>query len=162
MDKPIYLGFAIKKLSSLLMYETYYDKLQPYFGEKTIQLHYLDTDTFVLNKSTSVIIKDLQKLEDFFDIFNLNESYELYGDKNEKFFGELKKTPLNVLIDDIIRSGSKAYLLKCGSDNRNELKGFSKSQSKDFKFEEIYNCLFGAEYQKECDKYIIQSINRET
>ena len=30
MDKPIYLGFAILKLSKLHMYETYYDTLQPY------------------------------------------------------------------------------------------------------------------------------------
>ena len=32
MDKPIYLGFSVLELSKLLMYETYYDKLQPYFG----------------------------------------------------------------------------------------------------------------------------------
>ena len=36
MDKPVYLGFAVLELSKLLRYETYYDKLQPYFGEKTI------------------------------------------------------------------------------------------------------------------------------
>ena len=33
MDKPIYLGFSVLELSKLLMYETYYDKLQPYFGQ---------------------------------------------------------------------------------------------------------------------------------
>ena len=33
MDKPIYLGFAILELSKLHMYETYYDTLQPYFGQ---------------------------------------------------------------------------------------------------------------------------------
>ena len=31
MDKPIYLGFSVLELSKLLIYETYYDKLQPYF-----------------------------------------------------------------------------------------------------------------------------------
>ena len=34
MDKPIYLGFSVLELSILLKYETYYEKLQPYFGEK--------------------------------------------------------------------------------------------------------------------------------
>ena len=34
MDKPIYLGFAVLKLSKFLMYETFYDKLQPIFGRK--------------------------------------------------------------------------------------------------------------------------------
>ena len=36
MDEAFYLGFAILELSKLWMYETYYDKLQPYFGEKNI------------------------------------------------------------------------------------------------------------------------------
>ena len=41
MDKPIYLGFAVLELSKLLMNETYYEKLQPSFGEKkqTITLY---------------------------------------------------------------------------------------------------------------------------
>ena len=34
MDKPIYLGFAMLKMSKFLMYGTYYDKVRPMFGEK--------------------------------------------------------------------------------------------------------------------------------
>ena len=34
MDKPIYLGFSMLESSELLMYETYYDTLQPYFKQK--------------------------------------------------------------------------------------------------------------------------------
>ena len=34
--KPIYLGFSVLVLSKLLMFESHYDKLQPYFGEKDI------------------------------------------------------------------------------------------------------------------------------
>ena len=40
-------------------------------------------------------------------------------------------------------------------------KRISKSQSKHIKFEKYYNCLFGGEYQKECDNYIIRSLNHE-
>ena len=58
MDKPIYLGFAVLELSKLLMYETYYDKLQPYFGQENIHLHYMDTDSFILSVYTKDIIKD--------------------------------------------------------------------------------------------------------
>ena len=39
MDKAIYVGFAILELSKLHMYETYYDTLQPYFGQENLQLH---------------------------------------------------------------------------------------------------------------------------
>ena len=53
------------------------------------------------------------------------------------------------------------YSFKYGNDNKNKLKGISKSQSKHIKFEEYYNCLFGRNYQKECDNYILRSINQE-
>ena len=62
MDKPIYLGFTVLELSKLLMYETYYDILQPYFGQKNIQLQYMDTDSFVLSVNTKDIIKELKNL----------------------------------------------------------------------------------------------------
>ena len=44
------------------MYETYYDKLQPYFRQENIQFHYMDTDSFVLSVNTKDIIKDLKNL----------------------------------------------------------------------------------------------------
>ena len=52
MDKSIYLGFTVLELSKLHMYETYYVILQPYFGQKIIQSHYIDTDAFVLSLKT--------------------------------------------------------------------------------------------------------------
>ena len=42
-----------------------------------------------------------------------------------------------------------------------ELKGISKSQSKHIKFEESKKCLYGEEYQRECDVYILHSNNHE-
>ena len=36
MKKPIYLGQAVLDLCQLLMYETLYDKLTPFFGETNI------------------------------------------------------------------------------------------------------------------------------
>ena len=46
LDKPIYLRFSVLELSKLLLYETYYDILQPHFGQENIHLHYVDTDAF--------------------------------------------------------------------------------------------------------------------
>ena len=53
------------------------------------------------------------------------------------------------------------YAIKCGDDSKNRLKSISKSYSKTIKFEEYYNCLFDGEYQQQCDKNIIRSINHE-
>ena len=48
-----------------------------------------------------------------------------------------------------------------GKDSKNKLRGISKSQSKNIKFEEYKKCLDGEEYQKECNNYILRSINHQ-
>ena len=72
MDKPTYLGFAILQLSKLHMYETYYDTLQPYFGQENLQLLYMDCDSFILSMKSENIIKDFKNLEDKFDFSNID------------------------------------------------------------------------------------------
>ena len=47
MHESVFLGFAILELSKLLMSETYYDTLPPYFGRENLQLLYRDTDSLV-------------------------------------------------------------------------------------------------------------------
>ena len=164
MDKAIYVGFTILELSKLHMYETYYDTLQPYFGQENLQLHYLDTDGMILSMKTKDIIKDLKKLENIFDFSNLDENHELFSNKNKKVIGKFKiETPKNIWIDEFVCLRSKAYSFKCkdNKEDKNKIKGISKSQSKHIKFEEYYNCLFGKEYQRECNNYILRSINHE-
>ena len=164
MDKAIYVGFAILELSKLHMYETYYDTLQPYFGQENLQLHYIDTDGMILSMKTKDIIKDLKNLENIFDFSNLDENHELFSNRNKKVIGKFKiETPKNIWIDEFVCLRSKAYSFKCKDsfESKNKIKGISKSQSKHNKFEENYNCLFGGEYQKECDNYIIRSLNHE-
>ena len=164
MDKPIYLGFSVLELSKLHMYETYYEKLRPYFGEKHIQLHYMDTDSFVLSVNTKNIIQDLHNLKKYFDFSNLKEDHELFSNINKKVLGKFKiETPKNIFIDEFIGLRSKAYSFKCNNnnENKNKLKGICKSQTKNIKFEEYYNCLFGNEYKKECDHFVIRALNHE-
>ena len=84
MYRPIYLGFAVLKLSKLHMYEINYDKLQPYFGQENIQLHYIDTDALVLSVNTKDIMKDLKSLEDVFYISFLDENHEIFSNKTPK------------------------------------------------------------------------------
>ena len=164
MDKAIYVGFSILELSKLHMYETYYDTLQPDFGQENLQLHYNDTDGMILSMKTKDIIKDLKNLEDIFDFSNLDKNHELFNGRNKKVIGKFKiETPKNIWIDEFVCLRSKAYSIKCKNEdeNKNKIKGISKSQSKHIKFEEYYNCLFGGEYQRECNNYIIRSNNHE-
>ena len=63
------------------MYQTDYDKFQPHFGERNIQLHYLDTEGFILSISTKDINKDFKNLNDLLDMSNLNRNHELFSNK---------------------------------------------------------------------------------
>ena len=56
---------------------------------------------------------------------------------------------------------SKCCAFKCGDDSKNKLKGISKSCSKNINFDDYKKCLDDEEYQKECDNYIIRSLNHE-
>ena len=84
MDKPINLSFSVLELSKLLMYETYYDTFQPYFGEENNQSHYGDTDAMVLSIKTKDIFEVLYNLRDLFDFSNLNKENKLFSEDNEK------------------------------------------------------------------------------
>ena len=164
LDKPTYLGFAILELSKLHMYETYYDSLQPCFGQENIQLHYMDCDSFILSIKSENIIKDLKNLEDIFDFSKIDENHELYSERNEKVLGKFKiETPKNVFIDEYIALRSKMYAFKCKDkeEDKNKLKGISKNQSKNFKFEEYKKCLNGEKFKNECVIYILKSSNHD-
>ena len=155
MDKPIYLGLSVLELNKLLLYETYYDKLQPYFRQENLHLQYMDTDSFVLSVNTKDIIKDLKNLEAIFHFSNLDENQELFSNKNKNVIGKYKiETRIKFWIDEFFCLRSKMYAFKCGDDSKSKLKGISKSQSKIIKFEEYKKRLDGEEYQRECKNYL--------
>ena len=88
-DKPIYLGFSVLELSKLLMYEFYYHKLQPYYSS-SVNLHYMDTDSFILSIITGDLINDLEYFKDDFHSSELDENHELYDTINNKIIGKMK------------------------------------------------------------------------
>ena len=49
------------------------------------------------------------------------------------------------------------HSFKCGDDNKNNLRGVSKSHSKHIQFEEYKNCLDGKKYQEDGENYILRS-----
>ena len=161
--KATNVGFAILELSELHMYETYYDTLQPYFGQENLQLHYVDTDGMILSMKTKNIIKDLRNLEDIFNFSNLDEKHELFSEK-KKVIGKFEiETPKNIWLDEFVCLRTNVYSFKCKDniESKNKIKGISKSQSKHNKLEEYKKCLDREEYQRECKKSLLHSINHE-
>ena len=89
--KPIYVGFSILDLSKLLMYDWYYDKMQLYFGVDNLELHCLDTDSFIFSfKPIKSLIEDSKHFKDDFDFSDLDPSHELYSKDNKTVIGKMK------------------------------------------------------------------------
>ena len=143
------------------MYETYYDKIQPYFSRENLQLPYMDTVSFILSVNTKDNIKDSKYREDLFDFNNLNESQEISSNKKKKVIGKFKiESPKNISIDKFVCLRSKMYSFDCGDDKK-KLKGIFKSQTTHINFGEYKKCLDGENYRKECIICILRSLNQE-
>ena len=62
-DSPVYVGVTILELSKLHMYDVFYNILQP--SLKDLQLHYMDTDSFVLSFSEGNVDNEHMDLSNF-------------------------------------------------------------------------------------------------
>ena len=92
MNKPIYLGQVILDISKTLMYEFWYDYLQPKYGDK-VKLCYMDTHSFVIHIETEDFYKDVANdVNKWFDTstYNKNNYRPLPIGINKKVIGKFK------------------------------------------------------------------------
>ena len=87
--------------------------MQPYFQEDELELHYLDTDSFIFSfKPIKSLIEDLKHFKDDFDFSDLDPSHELYSEINKKVNGKMKlETAPELDLDEGVILGSKSYSL---------------------------------------------------
>ena len=58
MNKPVYLSQAILNISKTLMYNIWYDYINPKYADNA-RLCYTDTDSFIINIKTKDFYKDI-------------------------------------------------------------------------------------------------------
>ena len=115
----------------------------------------------ILSMNTKDIMNDLKNLEDIFDFSSLDETHELFGNKKTKRIWNFKiETPKNIWIVEFVCLRSKAYSFKCNDnkENKNKKKVFLDLNQKILNLKNI-TIVFGGECQKDCDNYIIRSLN---
>ena len=82
--------------------------------------------------------------------------------KNKRNIAKFKiETPENIWIDKFVCLRSIMFSFKFGDHSKNKLKGISQPHSKNIKIDDYKKCLDGEVNQKECDNYIIRSMNHE-
>ena len=166
--KPIYVGFSVLELSKLLMYEWYYDKMQPYFGEDNLELHYLDTDSFIFSiKPIKNLIEDLKYFKEDFDFSDLDPSHELYSTDNKKAIGKLKlETSPELDLDEAVFLRSKSYSL-ISEQNRSQYKHKGVQDHNKYTLEGYKYCLenieikYGVNYSFRSNKHEITLVKQK-
>ena len=58
MNKPVYLGLSILKISKTLMYEFWYDYIKPKY-QTYAKLCYMDTDSFIIYIKMEDVYEDI-------------------------------------------------------------------------------------------------------
>ena len=128
MNKPVYLGRSILELSKILMYEFWYDYVNPKYGKKA-KLYFMDTDSFIVNIKTDDIYKDIaEDVETRFDTLNYelefirNHSIERPLPKgiNKKVIGLMKdELGRKIMIKFLgLRAKTYSYLIDDGSEDK--------------------------------------------
>ena len=58
MNKPVYLGMPILNISKILVYEFWYDYINPKY-QNNAKLYYMVTDSFIIHVKTEDFYKDI-------------------------------------------------------------------------------------------------------
>ena len=166
--KPIYVGFSVLELSKHLMYEWYYDKMQPYFGEDSLELHYLDTDSFIFSfKPIKSLIEDLKYFKEDFDFSDLDPSHELYSKDNKKVVVKMKlETSPELDLDEAVFLSSKPYSLNIKQDS-SHCKHKGVQDHNKYTLEDYKYCLenneikYGVNYSFRSNKHEITMVKQK-
>ena len=99
-DSPVYVGVTILELSKLHMYDVFYKILQP--SLKNLQLHYMDTDSFVLSFTEGNVDNE------HMDLSNLEPPIKT----NNKVPGKIKHEMGSKIIEEFVALTPKTYSFK--------------------------------------------------
>ena len=111
MTKPLYLGMSILDISKILMYEFWYDYINPKYGDKA-KLCYTDTDSFIIHIITEDFFEDISNdVEKWFDTSNYdkNDIRPLPIGKNKKIPDIFKDELGGKIITEVIAIRPKTY-----------------------------------------------------
>ena len=152
------------------MYEWYYDKMQPFFGEDNLELQFLHTDSLIFSfKPIKSLIEDLKHFKKDFDFSDLDPSHELYSETNKKVIGKMKlETALELDLEEAVFLRSKSYSLNIKQNSshcKHKHKGVqdhSKYTLEDYKY-----CLqnneikYGVNYSFRSNKHEITMVKQK-
>jgi hypothetical protein len=120
LDKPIYAGFAILELSTVLMYDFHYNVIVNKYGGNA-RLLFTDTYSLTYIIFTDDLYKDLVPLRDtVFDTSDYPPDHILHSKVNCKVLGKMKDECAGKPAIEFVGLRSKMYSLLLDKDETNE------------------------------------------
>ena len=142
LNKPIYVGFCILKLSKLLMYKLHYDYVLNTFDAKLL---FTDTDSSVYEIKYKDVYEQCFKDEELFDFSGYSKNSIYYGSSNKKVSGKMKDEFNGIKINAFVGLKSKIYSLICINNKEvNKAKGVNKK----LRHKEYFDVLFNKKFVK--------------
>ena len=131
--KPLYLGMTILDISKTLMYQFWYDYINPKYGDRA-KICYADTDSFIIYIKTEDLFEDISNdVKRWFDTSNYDEKNKraLPIGKNKKVLGLFKDELGGKIITEVVtlRAKTYAYLID-GYDGDDDYKKNKKINKK--------------------------------
>ena len=150
MNKTVYLALSVLDLSKNVLYEFWYDYVNPKHGENA-KLCYMDTDSFIVHVKLDDIYKDIaEDAETGFDTSNIEIDRSLSKGKNKNLIGLTKDELGGQIMKEFVRLRAKTYsYLKDSNDEDKKTKRTKKCVIKrKLKFQDYKNCLEAAQMER--------------
>ena len=127
INRPVHTGMCVLELSKTLMYNFYYNHVEPKYGSN-YQLLYTDTDLLLLDIKTEDIYKDMGENLDYYDTSDFPKDHPLHSQINKKVLGKMKDEFRGALISEAVCLRSKMYsILLENGQNTKKAKGTTKA-----------------------------------
>ena len=149
MNKPVYLGISILALSKILIFEFWYDYVNPKYTEK-LKLCYMGTDSFIVYIKIDDIYKNIaEDIETRFDTSNYELDRPLLKGKIKKVIELMKEELGGKIMTIFVRLIVKAYSYLIDNSSEDKKAKCTKKCviKRKPKFQDYKNCLEAAQIE---------------
>ena len=120
LNKPVYIGMCILKLSKVLMYEFDYDYIKNKYDNNS-RLLFRDTDSLMYEIKNEDVYEDFSNNKEMFDLSNYSTKSKFYDNSNKLVIGNMKDETAGVEIEEFAGLNPKmySYLVDDNSEHKN-------------------------------------------
>ena len=154
LNKPIYVGSCILKLSKLLMHKFHYDYVCNKFNARLL---FTDTDSLVYEINGDNVYEQCFKDNKLFDFSGYSKDSVYYDSSNKKVLGKIKDEFNGTKISEFIGLKSKMHSL-ISIDDKEVNK--AKEINKKFRHKEYHDVLFNTKVVRHSMKRIQSKLHK--